>query len=924
MEGFGCFENCSLPEDGLAAGLNVIIGPNEAGKSTLLDFVRFTLFGYPSGRSSRREPLRGGNHGGTIIYKVDNVVFRMYRGPGRNNFQLTTTDGQNCPETASETHFAGITKETFQDIFAFSLQELQSAKSLESGSDLLFSATVGQAAPRIRRAEDVLNHRAEKLFRERARAGPSAPLLAQLATKAREIERQLAELRQSAVGITLQLARRTTLQAKLQKTKEHQATLQQRRLDIQRVIDGWPHRQAKTDSEQRLASELPLVAFVGEIRDLAAEQAHYALAAQSVKSKSQQLRQRQEEWEQIQQDVGPGWDETVLTDFDVSLLAENNTETVIADLSLAENELHETDQEAIRLRREIEQLENEIEIELGLFPNLSGVSFRQEEVEESRAQLGRIRDALEERSALLQQIEAAQLNLRTARMQYAGVPKLPVQWIIPWLFSAVLALAAVWSLSNAHFTSGVIAAVFAILGLAVLAFRPRDQTIVTNEEKAAKRRVAEAEKELNAHDEKWKTISQGQKTDWPTAPASLSQRERELQVAAAAAKLQKHIRQKQIALQAADAAHSCAMTHRQAGFDDWQHFLAERKMPTNINPTTAREMFSRLRNGKRVLGVIKQLTDEIQSDGAVADRYLDRIRTFLNGRNRPVVASCRPEQLLATFEDFKSEVEQQESSRAELVTRNAAAADALRHMFGESGVPSAVLNRWQSEDPAGWGTEQENLVREVQELNETHDAELRELQALETEIERAVNSDRIAELELDHSIVQQEFKEALSDWCRAAIELELLGATRTQFEQSHQPKALNNAGRLFECVTGGKYNRIVMPIDTNDLRVQRDDGQFLELAELSRGAAEQLYLCARLGYVQHLTSDAHVEMPFLMDDVTVNFDPQRLSKVIELVVSCADGGQQVILFTCHPEVAKLAGTNFTCFELCDYKFTKIH
>ena len=39
--------------DDLGPGLTVLHGPNEAGKSTLLDFLRGVLFGFPDGRSRR-------------------------------------------------------------------------------------------------------------------------------------------------------------------------------------------------------------------------------------------------------------------------------------------------------------------------------------------------------------------------------------------------------------------------------------------------------------------------------------------------------------------------------------------------------------------------------------------------------------------------------------------------------------------------------------------------------------------------------------------------------------------------------------------------------------------------------------------------------------------------------------------------------
>src|ERR1019366_4527011 len=95
IDGFGVFAAASLPEPGLYGGFNLFVGPNEAGKSTLLDFVRYTLFGYPEGRNPlpHREPLRGGKHGGTLIYTSDGVTCHLYREPGRKNaMQLIAQD----------------------------------------------------------------------------------------------------------------------------------------------------------------------------------------------------------------------------------------------------------------------------------------------------------------------------------------------------------------------------------------------------------------------------------------------------------------------------------------------------------------------------------------------------------------------------------------------------------------------------------------------------------------------------------------------------------------------------------------------------------------------------------------------------------------------------------------------------------------
>ena len=48
--------------------MSSISGPNEAGKSTLLDFLTTMLFGFPSRRDNPRfrPPVRGGRHGGQL------------------------------------------------------------------------------------------------------------------------------------------------------------------------------------------------------------------------------------------------------------------------------------------------------------------------------------------------------------------------------------------------------------------------------------------------------------------------------------------------------------------------------------------------------------------------------------------------------------------------------------------------------------------------------------------------------------------------------------------------------------------------------------------------------------------------------------------------------------------------------------------
>ena len=67
VDGFGLFYDVSLED--MPDGLILFAGDNEAGKSTMLGFIRAILFGFPDGRTTENsyEPLRGGQHGGRLI-----------------------------------------------------------------------------------------------------------------------------------------------------------------------------------------------------------------------------------------------------------------------------------------------------------------------------------------------------------------------------------------------------------------------------------------------------------------------------------------------------------------------------------------------------------------------------------------------------------------------------------------------------------------------------------------------------------------------------------------------------------------------------------------------------------------------------------------------------------------------------------------
>src|SRR5262245_44870659 len=124
VEGFGIWNDRNW--ELLSPGLNVFHGPNEAGKSTLMTFIRSILFGFDRRGGTRRyEPLNGGTHGGWLDLDVQGRSIRVERKAGRHvRGSVTVYDGDETGSDQSlEVLLGGTTRTLYHNVFAFGLEE---------------------------------------------------------------------------------------------------------------------------------------------------------------------------------------------------------------------------------------------------------------------------------------------------------------------------------------------------------------------------------------------------------------------------------------------------------------------------------------------------------------------------------------------------------------------------------------------------------------------------------------------------------------------------------------------------------------------------------------------------------------------------------------------------------------------------------
>ncbi|WP_066636919.1 AAA family ATPase [Desulfolucanica intricata] len=197
INGFGIYNNFDLLD--LSPGLNILEGPNEAGKSTLMAFIRSVLFGFIDRRSSenRYEPVSGGRHGGKLtIEDQRGLRYIVERSPGGAAGRVTVymPDYSAAGEAVLQGILGGISRTLYKNVFAFGLDELQRLETLQNDevSGYIYSAGMGVGDVSLVDVEKRLKAKTELLFK----SGGQRPKINALLKKLDNIQTKILKLQE--------------------------------------------------------------------------------------------------------------------------------------------------------------------------------------------------------------------------------------------------------------------------------------------------------------------------------------------------------------------------------------------------------------------------------------------------------------------------------------------------------------------------------------------------------------------------------------------------------------------------------------------------------------------------------------------------------------------------------------------------------
>jgi uncharacterized protein YhaN len=207
-----------------------------------------------------------------------------------------------------------------------------------------------------------------------------------------------------------------------------------------------------------------------------------------------------------------------------------------------------------------------------------------------------------------------------------------------------------------------------------------------------------------------------------------------------------------------------------------------------------------------------------------------------------------------------------------------------------------------------WSVDEEALAgarARIEDHDETIEGLLTRGESVEGEAARLRDLETVDAVDSEIISLRDEESRLTRSRDRKWILARVLREADRRFREEHQPDLIRRAGTYLEHLTGGRYTRLIVD-ETDGDNLFHLVGPTLPAPvplapPLSTGTLEQAYLSLRLAIVDHLDQGGE-KLPLFVDEVFVNWDGTRRARGLEVLAGIAST-RQVFVFTCHPSVA---------------------
>ena len=874
--------------------LNIVVGRNEAGKSSFTSLVRHVLFGFPRGRVAERlyEPASGDQRIGRLVFTEDGAEWVVERREGVHGGDAVVHGprGEEPVEAFLAPLTSSVSATAYRNVFGFSLEELTDLGSLAGIQSRLYASTAGLGV----NPHDVLRQlqsMSDELWAPRARTRRIHSLNKELLS-IRDQRRRLQEMaerfrtdREQRRVVARELEAADMALATARKEEEKLAALlaEGRRLEERSRLDEEAADEHRLSAERArreaggLEVDEELLARAEAIERLGARCELFRAEAEQLRREELQLKEVEADLRRRVADMGDGWTVDTPTAFKLDLDLENRLDEQGEQIREARRERDEAVRRAAEASAEHEEAirvarEGAAELDLGdddMIPKVIGV--RLQTVDRLLA-LGSV--ARSHEASLVPAFAAVAIAVA---LVVAGVVVgdrlLAFAGILPAALAVGLFLRPGFLRRR---IPGEVASLLPVIGL--------DQPPTVPE-------LMEIRNNLDACRRLWTTEAQ---------------------------------------LGRVAAAREAGALEGTEKFDqawrEWLEWLDQYGLRTPSNhPESVRRVLRLLRDLRsrtegrgelerqieRRRAKAKEFVDDAVAVGAIEDAgaasaSFEEVAHAVRSSLSRLVTMRR---VADRRRDAEAEVLASEERAAAETRRAADTRRALNRLLEKSGLGSdAVLA-----DLEGALAVARRRTREI----ESERSDLMETRGtLDGRMQRGAEESASTRLRLEEAGYTERIAQSIEAYAVSSVAARLLEDALEAYEAERQPSVIQSAQDIFTRLTGGRYTRLATPLGRFEPLVSGAASSGKPPERLSRATAEQLFLALRLSYIDNLAG-AHPSLPVLMDDVLVNFDDERRWAAARVISEFADH-RQVIFFTCHPGTAEAfakAAGDLTMIEL---------
>ncbi|WP_211653675.1 ATP-binding protein [Planococcus alpniumensis] len=911
--GFGRHENRTIE---LNKPMAVFYGMNEAGKTTIQQFVLQMLFGFSARNQphKRYEPKAGGKYGGQLQLRdpvYGRVVIERIAGKSAGDVTVSFEDGRRGGEAELSELLRGYDRASYESIYSFSVHELQDLDQMteqELTRTLLSSGTAG--VDQAGKMESQLEREMGELFKKTGKL----PLINRLTEELRELETELREYKLRADTFRPATERLEHIKQRLvelghaeslliQDIKEAEkwqqaAPLLARKQQLERLAEKGPGnfpesgiRQYERLLDQKnelqaeaafLENEINRLEPIGELletdslSDLLGREAEWHQLNSSLKVKQEECSRLQDELGRLLKLCGMSKEQALLSD--ASLEQEERLKTVLDALQTAEQE------QAFGQRRLAEERQRLSEAEHALKQYLEA-----EPPEEQRQRAEQWAD-IEPQLALAKAQQKRQTGTAANNR------------LVQFLLGAIGVAGMIFAVVAADAFTGLLAAM--ALGVAVWLWL-RDRKSSKGSTDGLVERYG------------------GQEAQYEALLIKLAEYDKGLDERFDAIESSKR---RMAALPQTDSSEE---------LQEYRRLLKSLGFPEETSRATVLTLFDKLRDVHAAASRLERITEEIGNLEGEREAWLKQAQEACG---KPASASNVISVLRAEWEarqqklqhagKIREKNQQLAEQSRKCAERLAKLSEAMDELFKRAAVEDEdsfyraaklseqarsaqeQLQMVQSqlsaigevEKPAVLGDAEESaeqfLEHSQQQLDELQDERqsLWEEQAEKLQLTKHLLSDEGHSMKLQELQAKQaEFQDAAKEWAVNRAIVEVFKQTMDELKKTKLPAVLKLSESYFTQLTGGEYVRLLLSQDGN-FEALRKDGLRFRIIELSQATKEQAYLALRFALASSL-KESH-PFPIIMDDPFVHFDRRRSQQVIKLVEEL-QADHQFIYFTCH-------------------------